>query len=330
LPHFDAQVLLAMDTPLRTRLIGAAVLFGLLAIFLPMFMHSDQPSDPATAARGEEIPLDIPTPPAPGMETRVLPIEPAAPIAEQPANSENNPAASALPEPPRVSPIATPSQGSIARDSAPSAASGAQATPAIPDISAPPEVSTALPASSQSQPALRLPAPVPGGRFGVNFGSYSSQGAAEKLIDQLAALKIKARIELVDGKNLFRVTTRGFGNRTDAEKTRLVAQDGIANLSAALLQDNPESDAAPANVVPANVAAFAVQIGVFADKGKAASLVSELKAKGFAAFSDAIVTPAGTSMRVRVGPMVRRADAEKLRAEIKLKAKLDGIVVAHS
>ena len=73
-----------MDSQLRTRLIGAAVLIGLAVIFLPMVLDKDTAETPVP---NEEISLDIPAPGSEqadldGLQTRTLPINEQAPMVE--------------------------------------------------------------------------------------------------------------------------------------------------------------------------------------------------------------------------------------------------------
>ena len=73
-----------MDSQLRTRLIGAAVLIGLAVIFLPMVLDKDTTETPVP---NEEISLDIPVPGSEqadldGLQTRTLPINEQAPMVE--------------------------------------------------------------------------------------------------------------------------------------------------------------------------------------------------------------------------------------------------------
>jgi cell division septation protein DedD len=170
------------------------------------------------------------------------------------------------------------------------------------------------------------------GRFGVNFGSYSSQANANKLVEQLKAARINATVEpiQVDSRDLFRVAVRGYESRTAAEQVKQAATRVVANLSASVISGELASPVAPASrpVDPA-LAKFAVQIGVYSDSAKAQALVDQLKAKGFPAFIERIVTPAGTSLRVRVGPTLKRADAESIRSNLRAKASMEGVVVEH-
>lgn len=67
---------------------------------------------------------------------------------------------------------------------------------------------------------------------------------------------------------------------------------------------------------------FIVQVAAFGEAGKAAALVSELKDKGFSAYTE----KAGSVTRVRVGPFAVRAEAD--RAADRLKALGQSPVVA--
>ena len=62
-----------MDAALKQRLIGATVLVALAVIFLPMLV--DGP-DAERETAGEQLSLDLPTPPDRPMETREIPLLP--------------------------------------------------------------------------------------------------------------------------------------------------------------------------------------------------------------------------------------------------------------
>jgi len=69
---------------------------------------------------------------------------------------------------------------------------------------------------------------------------------------------------------------------------------------------------------------FVVQVGAFGDAGKAVTFSADLKARGYAAYTEA----AGTVMRVRVGPFATRDDAQKA-AEALASAGIDGVVTSR-
>jgi DedD protein len=322
-----------MDSQLRTRLIGAAVMIGLAVIFLPMLLDKgDAPAPVGT----EEIPLDIPEPGSEGMQTRTLPLNQDAPLVEVDATAPDpiahvDTARAAAPVSRLVSetesaPDAPETGGTIQRPSPSETKPEALATK--PPVAS--ETTAAAPRSPTPQSsATKAPATSTNGRFAVNFGSYGALANAEKLITQLAAVNIKASAEAINvsGKSLFRVVAKGYGTRANAEAARLAATTSINGLNASVLQGDLSSDGAPASVVAPALQSFAVQIGVYGDKAKADQLIAQLKAKGFAAFAERVITPSGSTIRVRVGPILKRVDADKSKAEIKAKLGLDSIIV---
>ena len=350
-----------MDSALKTRLIGATVLIGLIVIFMPMFLDSD--ADAPISTQVDEVSLEIPPAEIGGMQTRSISVDPEAPVPEtligggdEIAQVDTRRAA------PTVARLPSEQSGAINRDEpaiasmpAPTAASAPAVTPAprtspvvalqtaVPNPVTPkpdpkPDVKPVVePAAAAPKPvaALTTMTPLPSakaGRFGVNFGSYSSQANANKLVEQLKAARINAKVEpvQVDSRDLFRVAVRGYESRTAAEQVKQAATRVVANLSASVISGELASPLAPASrpVDPA-LAKFAVQIGVYSDSVKAQALVDQLKAKGFPAFIERIVTPAGTSLRVRVGPTLKRADAESIRSNLRAKASMEGVVVEH-
>jgi len=88
----------------------------------------------------------------------------------------------------------------------------------------------------------------------------------------------------------------------------------------------PEPAAKPADT---SKTGFAVQVGAFADAAAATALRDKLRSAGFNAFTDSVTTDAGTRTRVRVGPAMNRAEADSLKAQVKAKAGIDGIVRPH-
>jgi DedD protein len=356
-----------MDAQLKTRLIGATVIIGLIIVFLPMFLdrESAEPTDPST----EEVSLDIPPMPASDMQSRTITlsepaalpesvVEPdqiaqidtrraAAPVARLPSEQSGTIAREpidSLPAPqpreadvPAPAPTPTPAQ-TTTPSAAPTNSPQPRARESSPRPAPNTEASAAptAPRTAAASPGLRtasetMPKPS-GGRFGVNFGSYSSQENATRLVTQLQDKGVQAGLESVnvDGKALYRVAARGYSNKAQAELVKQLASEQLSGITASVLSGEPATPSAPAN--PASDPAlgqFAVQVGVFSDAAKAQELVDQLKAKGFPAFLERLITPAGTTLRVRVGPTLRKADAESIRANIKAKAKLDGMVVEH-
>ena len=59
-----------MDSALKTRLIGATVLIGLIVIFMPMFLDSD--ADAPISTQVEDVSFEIPPAEIGGMQTRSI------------------------------------------------------------------------------------------------------------------------------------------------------------------------------------------------------------------------------------------------------------------
>ena len=74
---------------------------------------------------------------------------------------------------------------------------------------------------------------------------------------------------------------------------------------------------------------FAVQVGAFSDAAEAGALRERLRAAGFSAFTESVNTDKGTLTRVRAGPVIDRAAADQLKAQIQAKTGVDGIVRPH-
>lgn len=91
---------------------------------------------------------------------------------------------------------------------------------------------------------------------------------------------------------------------------------------------------APAKPEPAKPAAagtgFAVQLGAFGNAEEANKLRDRARAAGFSAFVEQVRTDKGTLNRVRIGPVVNRADADKLKGQVAAKLGIgDALVKPH-
>ncbi len=77
------------------------------------------------------------------------------------------------------------------------------------------------------------------------------------------------------------------------------------------------------------LSAWVVQLGSFSSKVNADKLNLNLRKAGFPAFVEPIKQDGETAYRVRVGPELLRADADKLLAQIRKKMELEGIVLRY-
>ena len=325
-----------MEPALKQRLVGAAVLVALAVIFLPMLIQG-----PAPQSGVADVPLDAPPAPAGEYETRDLPL--VAPAAapggsvvgmdtQQPATATANPDAAdpAVPPQPASEPARLEDTGNVASQPL---------------------------ATAASEPMLA--APTAGGNFAVNFGAFSTAAAADTLVASLRASQLPGYREAatVNGKTVQRVRIGPYATRAQAEAARLRAAHVRDDVGARVVTLDAEAEApAPAKpaatkpveapkatattatapkpaITPAAPAAsgtgFAVQVGAFAKAADATALRDRLRAAGFSAFTEAVATDKGTLTRVRVGPVLNRAEADQLRAQLKSKSGVDGIVRPH-
>jgi cell division septation protein DedD len=326
-----------MDPGMKQRLIGAAVLVALAVIFLPMLVQG-----PAPDSGVSDVPLSMPDAPAGNYETRDLPLVTPGTAPEGGAlgmSSSTPPAADGAPLPATdtANPVATPSSST--------------AVPLDDDAATRVEP---LPAASGEM----FPAPTAGGDYAVHFGSFSSSAAADKVVGSLRASQLPGYREqgLVDGKPVWRVRIGPYASRADAEAARLRAahvRDDVGARVIALDADVAKPDAAkpdvtklvpttavapkpvvaapkPASPVPAAASTgFAVQLAAFSKPADATALRDRVRAAGFSAFTESVTTDKGSLTRVRVGPVATRAEADALKAQVKAKVGVDGIVRPH-
>lgn len=98
------------------------------------------------------------------------------------------------------------------------------------------------------------------------------------------------------------------------------------------ISEQPDDDVADpsTNAVPrTGVVAWTVQLGSFANDENAKRLVEKLRAAGFPAYLERKAEDAGTAFKVRVGPEIRREDAEKLRTNLENKFALKGMLLRY-
>jgi cell division septation protein DedD len=336
-----------MDSRLKQRLVGAAVLVALAVIFLPMLVQGPAPDSGAAS-----VPLSMPPAPREDFQTQELPlVTPGGAPADgalgmdAPAPAEATaPAAATAPTTPVVSPLASGAPGTATDTAVPAAQ---------PIASAPLHAATA------------------GGDYAVSFGAYASTAAADRVIGSLRSAELPAWREATTsgGKPAWRVRIGPFATRAEAESARLRAahvrddvgaqvvvldaevapagattsapvakapaaaapvQQGAGKPAATVPQPRPVA-ATPKPVTPpaASGVGFAVQLAAYSKAADATALRDRLRAAGFSAFTETVNTDKGALTRVRVGPVADRTAAEQLRAQVKAKLGLDGMVRPH-
>ena len=319
-----------MEPALKQRLVGAAVLVALAVIFLPMLIKG-----PAPESGVGDVPLDVPPAPAGEFETRELPLLPSRNPA--PAAADGGDASAATGSLPTVDTAAE-------RESGDDEADGAE------------------------QPEM-FPAPTAGGGYAVTFGSYASEADAQRVVDALLASQLAGyqEPEARGERTLHRVLIGPFDSRATAEAARLRAahvRDDVGSrvlvldadpdaaepaaapaperpVATAQPEPEPEPEPAPAPAqrqpeppaTPAPAAAagvgFAVQLGSFSNEASAIALRDRARSQGLSAFVESVQGEKGRVHRVQVGPVADRAAAEQLKAQVKARLQIDGLMHSH-
>ncbi len=297
-----------MDSALKQRLLGALVLIALAIIFVPMFLSGPPPKNDS-----DTVNLAIPPPPERKFETRVLPVDASTP---EPAAVESN----------RITTVDTNAPPKV--DAHPENNLAPQNTPET--ITNEPKPAPPEPVSSTESP-VTTPSDV--GRFVVNLGIYADHAHVEALLANMKkrGLPVYAQATEYQGKSAERVRVGPYSDRASAEAVRLKIKQVDTKLPSSVSEilTLPSADAAETERPANRAGGFAVQLGAFKSSEEATKLRDRLRSLGFAAFVDRIGMNDAILWRVRVGPEVERANAEKLRGSIKQKVQLDGIIVTH-
>jgi cell division septation protein DedD len=317
-----------MDSRLKQRLVGAAVLVALAVIFLPMLVQG-----PAPDSGVSDVPLSMPDAPRADYETRDLPLV-------TPGNTPDGGAVGMQSTPPAATsvPAPAPMTPPAASSTAPAAVASTPAT--TPAATPPVAPAPNAPASSVAP----LPATTAAGDYAVSFGTYATTTAADAMIASLRVSQLPAFHEAAtaNGKPAWRVRIGPYATRADAEIARLrashVRDDAGARVVVLDAAATPTTPAKPtlSTATPSKPAApatattgFALQLAAFSKPEDAAALREKLRAAGFSAFTESVATDKGALTRVRVGPVITRAEAEQLKAQVKAKVGLDGVVRPH-
>jgi cell division septation protein DedD len=333
-----------MESSLKQRLIGAAVLVALAVIFLPMLLQGPDVKEPDAA----QVPLSMPAAPGQEYETRELPL--TAPEGGAPAGGVlgMTPAApEALPPPDVAAPAPTLAEG----------ASSAAAAPApVPAPVAVEPAAAPVPAPVPPPAAPAEPAAVASGDYVVNIGSFSNLDNANALVAKLRAQKLPVivdKVSLASGTGM-RVRVGPYADRATAESARLRAE-GVTGTAGRVIALDSASAAKPAPAAPtpkpaataakpvataapkpapaanpnAGGVGFAVQLSAPSVEAEANALRDKARAQGFSSYVQPVATEGGKRYRVRVGPVADRAAAEALRDEVNGKLGSKGIIVSN-
>ena len=300
-----------MDTALKQRLLGAAVLIALAIIFVPMFLSNSPQQQENTTSN-----LELPPKPEHKFETRTLTVD--GPSNAVPAPASENPNKIVTVDtnaPPRV-------------DANPEDQSPVVSTAPLPKPATP---TTPKPAPVEPVPAPVTPVAAPSGRFAVNLGIYADQAHADALVANVKKAGYPAYSESTEyqGKTATRLRVGPFADRAAAESARLKIKQSEPKVPSSVVDsgEQPASDAPPTAVASNRAGGWAVQLGAFKSEAEANKLRDRLRGANVASFIDKSGSGASLLWRVRAGPYVDRNGADNARGTIKQKLKVDGMIV---
>ncbi|OOG56948.1 SPOR domain-containing protein [Rhodanobacter sp. C03] len=346
---------------MKTRLLGAAVLIALAVLFLPMIFNGKSP----TPGGDQSVSLAIPAAPDRDLQTKTMSLNPDAAVAasstapaiaasatqpaatavakgagdqlatvnigsNRPRDVETDPDAGRAPTPTTVTPGSgtSPSQPLIPMQARPTA-------------SAPPAPSQPLAVIPKSAPtpspaAPMAPAEAGSGNYTLNLSAYASTAGAANLERRVRALGYPVSGHAISqaGQSRTLVIAGPFETRTAAEAARLKITQSIPGVPARLQQDASHDEGAapvaagPATRATARAGGWAVQLAAMSNQADANALRDKLRANGFDGFVDTVQSGGKQLWRVRAGPQTQRADALRLREQIKAKLGTDGNVVS--
>jgi len=314
-----------MDSGLKQRLIGAAVLVALAVIFLPMLVK-----EPAPDGSAPDLPFKAPS--APGGPPRSVTSSlsgQAEPT--QPTLNEGEPTATASAAEVKLPPVAA--NGTYVVHFA-AFASNEDAELTVSQLQAYGLPAFAEPFTLSGRPAVR-----------VRIGPYQTQAEAEivrvqaaqvradvqprvfMLVDQAAAQRTVAPPEQT-GANKPTITPP---KQTGANKPAIATaeQSKAANNGQAARANNEQNRVNSSSKAAAPEVGFVVQLGAFSNAAKATDLQESLRKAGVAAFTDTVNTSNGTLTRINAGPVSSRAEANALKSKAKSVLGVDGVVRSH-
>ncbi|HEY1589550.1 MAG TPA: SPOR domain-containing protein [Rhodanobacter sp.] len=340
---------------MKTRLLGAAVLIALAVLFLPMIFSGKSP------APGGDQAVSLAIPPAPDrdLQTKTMSLNPNAPVAT-PATT-TAPAASSSVQPAAAAPGATGQLATVnigsnrPRDvetdpeagKAPpttTVTTGSGTSPSQPVIPMQDKPTASVPVA-KPRPVAVAPTPAPTaapatigrGGYTLNLSAYASAAGATNLQHRVRALgyPVNSRAITQAGQPRTLVLAGPFETRAAAEAARLKITQSIPGVPARLEQQDSSHDEAATATVPgaashaaARAGGWAVQLAAMSNQADANALRDKLRANGFDGFVDTVQSGGKQLWRVRAGPQTQRADALRLRDQIKAKLGTDGNVVS--
>ncbi len=169
----------------------------------------------------------------------------------------------------------------------------------------------------------------------VRIGPYPQRGDAEaaRLKAQQVRKDMSAVVTALDAAAPAPEVPATPAVAPPSKPTAMPAKPATAAANPASKPAAGAMDISAAAAKPASPAAagrgYVVQLVAFKSQEEALGLRDKLRAAGYTAFSEKVVTESATLYRVRIGPEADREGADRLRAEVSAKFGLNGIVVAY-
>lgn len=325
-----------MEPALKQRVVGAVVLVALAVIFLPMLIKG-----PAPESGVSDVPLKLPDAPQGDatLQTRELPL---------------------------VTPGAAPASGVVGMDASDARAGDADATDAaegmMPASTAGGDYAVSFGRYANAADANKVVAalrdsqltsyqePVTdNGRtlYRVRIGPFATQADAEAARLRAAHVRddVGAKVVVLNADAATPASAEAASPASQpvaAASAPASRPEPLAETKPAAPAPKPAAPPAPTKPVtplaaatkPAEPAAastgFAVQLGAFASATEANKLRDRARAAGLRAFVESVRTDKGVLSRVRVGPVLTRAEADQLKAQVAAKLGIgDAIVKPH-
>jgi DedD protein len=289
-----------MDKALKQRLVGASVLIALAVVVLPMLLSGQTGGQPETRS------IDMPPKPAElSFETRRFPVGNQSP--GEPSAIEVQPTEPEVIEVPSVQPEQVETS-----------------TPEIPEPSAP--VTEVLSVAETQVDTPELPGP---GRYLVQVASFSTTSNADRLTTRLKADGLDVMMDTIEAAvgTLHRVRVGPYDRIDQANEAMSLIRSRTPDVNPRVIDLRPD-ESAPVTDPSDPLVRWVVQVGSFESKENSESLVSQLRAGGFTAYSIAVTEAGSTRYKVRVGPEIERESAIRITADIREKLGLDGMVIS--
>lgn len=325
-----------MEPALKQRLIGAMVLVALAVIFLPMLING-----PAPESGASDVPLNFPAAPQGDYETRELPLViPGAAPAGGALGMDTPVGNGALPTVDTTAAgAATADPGDANGGMMPAATAGGDFAVSFGRYASSADAARVVAALTSSQlPGYQEATPSSSGRtlHRVRIGPYASQAEAEAARLRAAHVRddVGAKVVVLNADAASPVTAASAPSpppASAATKPTAVASQPPEPKPAAAPAKPAETTPPAAPPSPSATAGvgFAVQLGAFNSAADADTLRERARAAGFGAFVQQVRTDKGMLNRVRVGPVMNRAEADQLKAQVAAKLGISGIVQSH-